>query len=230
MKTTFFHDFLQIIYPHICLGCGNSLHQVNERICFSCIEGLPYTNESMFNNALNEKLMALSGISGSYALCYYNQDGLLQELMKELKYRNQPELGVILGTILGERLKEQVLEIDVIIPIPLHTRKLKKRTYNQATEIAVGVQSELGSTIDKGLVKRISNTKSQTNRTKLGRFENVEEIFSVVNKRAIMGQRILVVDDVMTTGATMLSCADLLLSHGATEVFIAAIGKADTIV
>jgi len=229
MKTTFIHDFLQIIYPHICIGCGNSLHQVNERICFSCIEGLPYTKESIYNNALNEKLMALSGISGSYALCYYNQDGLLQDLMKELKYRNQQELGVILGTILGERLKEQALEVDVIVPIPLHARKLKKRKYNQAAENAKGVQHEMGSKVDISLVKRISNTKSQTNRSRIGRFENVDEIFSVINRPAIEGQSILIVDDVMTTGATMLSCADLLLRYGAAEVFVAAICKADTI-
>lgn len=229
MKLNYLEDLLRLVYPHICLGCGNHLHQANERICFSCMNALPYTNESIYHNTLNDKLMALSGISGSYALCYYNQDGLLQELMKELKYRNQPELGIVLGRLLGNKLNDQCFGTDMIIPVPLHRRKLRKRKYNQANQIAIGLSEKTGIRLDETILSRTTNTKSQTNRAISARFENVEQIFSVKNKERIKGQTILVVDDVITTGATIVACAEQLLNHGAGQVFVAAIGKADTL-
>jgi len=212
------------------LGCGNHLFEKDELICFVCERNLPYTNENVFQNSLTPKLQALSNIDGVYAMCYYNPGGLLQELLKELKYKKQHQLGAHLGRLLGLQLKEQQLQhIDEIVPVPLHPQKMRKRGYNQARKIAEGVGQVLNLPVNDRLVLRTVNTKTQTKRTKLNRFENVENIFSLQDDDEIGGKRFLVVDDVITTGATILSCADQLIHHGAESVVLASIAKADVL-
>lgn len=229
MLKTITQDFLQLIYPNLCLGCGNRMANQEGQICFSCIESLPYTNESIHKNSLLDKLAALSPIAGSYALCYYNRGSIVQELMKELKYRKQPSIGVSLGQLLGDKLIEQSFSVDEIVPVPLHPKRKRKRGYNQARKIAEGVSEKLDVPINEVLLLRTVNTKTQTNRSKLNRFENVENIFAIEQSEQLKGKRFLLIDDVVTTGATMLSCAKVLFDSGAEAVYIAAVGKADAL-
>ncbi len=171
----------------------------------------------------------MAPISGTYSMCYYNQDGILQELIKELKYRNQPELGVFFGELLGQKLLEQSLHVDLIIPIPLHPSRKRKRGYNQATVIAKGVNEMIKADLCANLIERATNTKSQTNQNKMSRFQNMEQVFVVQNMEELTGKTVLLIDDVITTGATVLSCSQVLLRSGVSKVFVAAIAKADTL-
>ncbi|QOI96772.1 MAG: ComF family protein [Flammeovirgaceae bacterium] len=140
----------------------------------------------------------------------------MQELLHELKYNNRPEIGQTLGRVYGNELAQAGYDrqLDVIIPIPLHEWKRKRRGYNQSEEFAIGLAAALNVAVETTVVKRAVNTETQTRKSRLKRWENVSEVFVVANPRAIEGKRVLIADDVITTGATIEACGSVLLQAG----------------
>ncbi|MEL7005418.1 MAG: phosphoribosyltransferase family protein [Bacteroidota bacterium] len=164
------------------------------------------------------------------ALSYYTfvKGGRIQRIMHKLKYNNLPDLGVHLGNKFGVLLNQHGYQekYDLIIPIPLHKIRLRMRGYNQSEKIAQGFSEAMALPMNDKVVKRIVKTNTQTNKSRLGRWKNVTKIFEIMDRKLVENKRILLVDDVVTTGATLESCAQELLDAGAQYVGIAVVAAA----
>ncbi|KEO73583.1 ComF family protein [Anditalea andensis] len=226
MRFTFLEDFLALVFPQTCCGCKKSLFRFEKLICKHCIANLPVTSYHLMaeNNDLTVKLMGLTDVRKAISLLRFTKGGLSKKLLHHLKYKNKPELGVELGKIYGYRLKESGFNIDwdQIIPVPLHPIKLKRRGYNQSERFAAGLSLALNVPVNHEL-KRIRYTETQTRKSRLQRWENVSEVFTLVENHTIMNKKILLVDDVMTTGATLAACANVLLQSSVSSVDLAVI-------
>lgn len=221
---TYFASFVQLLYPQLCASCGT--HLIHEKVlCEQCVISLPYTHERAEKNYLANKLMAIERISGVYSMCYYNRGSGLEQLIKQLKYRNRKDIGHKLGIELGKQLTNYA-SFDYIVPVPLHKNKEKLRGYNQSYCIAKGMEEVLSIPVKQNIIVRTKNTDSQTKKTILQRTENMHQAF-LITSTEIKNKRILLVDDVITTGATLLSCCKTLFEHGTKEVVLCSVAKAD---
>lgn len=203
---TLINDFMSLIYPRHCEACGNSLFKHEAYICNYCKLNLPKSN--YHKNSHNELIQTFGGrIPLENALCYYvfEKSGKVQKLLHAIKYQNQKELAQFIGELYGQDLLNgKTLEaVDVIIPIPLHYKKLKSRGFNQSEWFAKGIAKTLNKKLDVNSLERITETSTQTKKKKYQRWENVEGIFKVKESQALINQHVLIVDDVITTGATI---------------------------
>lgn len=226
MRFTFFDDFLALVFPQTCCGCKKSLFSFEKQICKLCIVDLPLTTYHLRaeNNDLVVKIMGLTQIRQAISFLRFTSGGLSKRLLHQLKYKNKPELGVELGKIYGYRLLESDYSIDwdEIVPVPLHPIKLKRRGYNQSERFAAGLSIALNIPVSHEL-KRIKYTETQTRKSRIQRWENVKEVFSLVDNHTLTNKKVLLVDDVMTTGATLAACANVLLGSEVSSVDIAVI-------
>lgn len=193
----------------------------------SCWSQLPETN--FHNDTENELFMRFAGkLPLQHALSYlrFTKSGKVQAILHSLKYENKPELGVMLGKRYGELVKTLIAEnIDLIVPVPLHESRLRKRGYNQSDAFAAGLSQSTGVPWSSTAVFRRLNSETQTRKTREERWKNVDGIFQIVQIDAVENKRILLVDDVVTTGATLESCAKSILEK-AENISIATIAMA----
>ena len=163
------------------------------------------------------------------AMLYFRKGAKVQNLIHNLKYNGRTDVGVLLGNMLGERLKASVLyeSVDLIVPVPLHRKKYKQRGYNQCTFIAERMAEKMEIAFSEEILLRNHATESQTKKSRYNRYENMQDVFKVNDQARIVGKHILLVDDVITTGATLEACANELLSSGAAKVSIAALAFAE---
>jgi ComF family protein len=199
-------DFISLFFPRTCYACGYSLFQNEKIICTSCLLHLPKTNfHKSMDNPVSKVFWGRVNLISATSMYFYRKGGKVQHLIHQLKYKGHKEIGIFLGEIYGSQLMEIPLykDIDLIIPIPLHKSKLKKRGFNQAELFARGLARSMQKDIDvKSLVRQVASS-TQTKKTRYRRWENVSDIFRMENPEKIVGKKILVVDDVITTGATM---------------------------
>ncbi|HSJ68739.1 MAG TPA: ComF family protein [Anditalea sp.] len=226
MRFTFFEDFLALVFPQTCCGCKKSLFSFENQICKLCIADLPVTtyHYRTENNDLTIKIQGLTRVRKAISFLRFTSGGLSKRLLHQLKYKNKPELGVELGKIYGYRLIDSGIEIDwdEIIPVPLHPLKLKRRGYNQSERFAAGLSLALDIPVSHEL-RRIKYTETQTRKSRIQRWENVKEVFSIIDNQTLINKKILLVDDVMTTGATLAACANVLLKSDVCSVDLAVI-------
>ena len=190
---------------------------------------MPQTNYHLDpNNPLKRRLSNRIELDYAMALFKFSKSGSVQRLLHSLKYKNRAELGVVLGNIYGERMMEVHLEavFELIIPVPLHTSRKRKRGYNQSAMFAEGLSQKLKIPFSDELVRRKIKTETQTQKTKLNRWENVNEVFEVMDLDSVKSKKILLVDDVVTTGATLEACANQLLAADCSALSIACIAEA----
>ena len=209
------NDFVNLFYPYHCMLCEKPLIECEQHICLNCHCDLPKTN--YHTNKGNPARALFSGypqVNEVTAFLYFEKEGTTQTLIHALKYKGDKELAEYLGRIAASELHDYgfFASIDTIIPIPLHPKKEKKRGYNQSALIAKGIASIYGCEVNNTLVKRATDTKSQTRKSIYDRHVNVEKIFEVTEIERLYGKHILLIDDVVTTGATTSSCIDALLS------------------
>ena len=222
-------DFVTLFFPNHCLGCSCSLFKGEEILCTRCILELPKTK---YHEVLESpiKLRMEGRIQLTYALAFlrFRKTGVVQHLLHQLKYNNHPEIGVRLGKLYAKELVESGFDIafDMIIPIPLHRSRKRRRGYNQSEKFAEGLSEFLQIPWDEEIVERRIKTTSQTHKSKIERWENVKDVFFIKYPERIIGKRILLVDDVITTGATLEACGHQLLKHGCSELSIACIAEA----
>ena len=224
-----FRDFVSLIYPNCCLACANSLIKGEKLICTRCISQMPQTNYHQDDfNPLKARLSSRIQLCHAMALFKFSKSGKVQSLLHALKYKNQPELGIHLGVMYGHRLAESSLAnaFDIIIPVPLHRSRKRKRGYNQSAKFAEGMSQSLKIPFSDNIVERIIKTETQTRKSKLNRWENISDVFRVKNIDAVQNKSILLVDDVVTTGSTLEACANCLLQVGCTRLSIACIAEA----
>lgn len=229
MVLSLLEDFLHLIYPRTCEACGNSLYRHEEIICSHCLIHLPktfYHNDP--KNPLFHLFWGKIPIEMVSSFYFYNKGNKVQQLIHHLKYKKRHEIGIYLGKRYGAYLKKSAYfkSIEVIIPVPLHQQKLKKRGYNQAEKFAQGLSESIGIPMDTTSFIRKSATETQTRKSKEERWENVKNKFKVVYPEEIKNKHILLVDDVITTGSTLEACAQILLQESGVKISMASIAAA----
>lgn len=221
-----FQSFIDLIFPRVCAGCQQPLQLNEQQICTDCRFELPFTNSHL---RVDEKLINrfIGKVNLTYALSYlkFVKGGKVQNIMHELKYNGNQEVGEILGRMYGADLKENGFsnEFDLILPVPLHAKRLITRGYNQSDSLAKGLSESLKIEWKNDVLKRGIETKSQINKSRLERYENMKDVFFVDNPEELLEKRIVIVDDTLTTGATLESCALALNDIGVKNVSIIAI-------
>ena len=221
-------DFLNLLFPNCCLQCNEVIADRKRYLCDECKTKIQYTDYHFYpnNNELFYELYNQTHLDMAFAMCSFVNHGPVQALMHHLKYKGCTDIGVRLGEIYGQMLPESLAKkFDVIVPIPLHSIRLKQRGYNQSDFIACGMNKYLHATIDTTSVIRCKNTKSQTTKGKYNRILDMKDAFQVVNPSALKNKRILVVDDIITTGATITSCAKTIKNSCHCNVSVCAIAK-----
>jgi len=222
-------DFVSLFFPRYCVGCNAALTKGEELICITCQFEIPKTNSHVDKpNFVENKFYGK--VQLAYALAFYKfeRKGRLQQILHHLKYGNKPEIGDLIGEWYGNELKKNTLSenFDVIVPVPLHRTKLRRRGYNQSAQFGEGLSKALGIPLKPNALKRIKKTPTQTRKSRLQRWKNVDRIFEVADHQSIKDQRVLLIDDVITTGSTLESCIVSILYANPAEVSVAAIAAA----
>ncbi len=208
-------SILNLFFPKVCYACHNLLHDNEATICIDCRHDLPVTNFHFDDNhAIKKVLYGRATIKNGTALFRFEKKGLVQQLIHGLKYKGYEHIGFVLGNWLGGELKtiKEYQSIDVVIPVPLHKKKLKKRGYNQVSKFGQQIAKALNADYKEDVLIKITNTKSQTTKGRFSRWTNTDELFALKNMTAIDNKHILLVDDIITTGATLEACI-LVLNH-----------------
>lgn len=223
-------DLIGLLFPNLCNACGTPLFNGENLICIKCLHDLPFTDYHLHReNRVAKQLWGRLPINAAMAMLYFRKGAKVQNLIHNLKYNDKVEVGLLLGEMLSDRLKVSPLYkgIDLITPVPLHWKKLQKRGYNQSTSIAQGISEKMEVPVSETILKRNTATESQTKKTRYNRYENMKAVFELTDIKSITGKHILLIDDVVTTGATLEACANVLLENGATQVSIAALAFAE---
>lgn len=230
MLLSYLHDFIALFFPQLCGACGRNLYSGENELCKSCLYKLPYTqfHEDAANPVARQFWGRIPLVQAS-AYLHFHKGGRVQQLMHQLKYRNRQALAELLGELYGNqlRLSEQFIKPDVLIPVPLHPKKMKKRGYNQSECIARGMARALELELDVRSLKRDIATATQTKKSRFVRYENMEGAFKLSEPEALQQRHVLLVDDVITTGATLEACANCLLQVPDLKVSIAALAYAE---
>lgn len=225
----FFEDIVNILFPNLCCTCNKALTRNEELICFHCRSELPKTLfDDFIQNDLTDRFYGKFEISFGVSLLYFYKTGITQNLLHQFKYNNYPEIGEMIGGWLAHQyLKRQdAKQIDVIIPVPLHPRKERIRGYNQSQYFARGISEVIDIPTDFTSLVRTQYQKSQTHKTKEQRWKSVENAFKIIDPQKIENKKVLIVDDVITTGATLEACGHQLVNSGASEIGIATMALA----
>lgn len=219
-----FQDLLGIFFPKLCIGCNRTLLRNEDYICSSCNYHLPVTNYHLQkNNPLEKAFWGRVKIEKAFSFLFFKKGNITQHLLHELKYKGNKELGNYLGSIYGEKLQQCIGDIDSIVSIPLHKSKLKKRGYNQTDFFATGLSSQLKiENLSEYIYKKKAN-ETQTKKNRYERWENVENIFAIKDVTVFKNKHVLLVDDVITTGATIEACSNVLSDAADCKISIASI-------
>jgi len=219
-------DALHLFFPHICSGCGSDVIDRDSQLCLRCINALPATNFfDVPGNPVEQKFYGRIEIRNAAAAYFFTKDSLLQTLIHQLKYRGNKDIGFYLGQIAGRILESsfRFAHVDAIVPLPLNKRRQRKRGYNQAAVIADGISAVWDKPVfDKAVIRKVY-TETQTHRSRITRWENMESVFEVTEPELIRGKHILLLDDIITTGATVEACGAEILKVEGTTLSIAAI-------
>ncbi|MDX1773202.1 ComF family protein [Oceanihabitans sediminis] len=208
-----FQAIIDLFFPKVCFACYALLKDYEMHICTTCRHNLPVTNfHSNGNNAIEKILYGRAKIEQGTALLWFEKKGIVQQLIHNLKYRGYEDIGVFLGEWLGNELKEieAYHNIDVVIPVPLHKKKRRKRGFNQVTKFGEEIAKALQADFNENCLIKITNTKSQVTKKRFARWQANQELFTIKNPEQIENKHILLVDDIITTGATMEACIEVL--------------------
>ena len=217
-------DLLGIFFPKLCIGCNRTLLKNEEYICSTCNYHLPVTNYHLQkDNPLEKIFWGRVNIENAYSFLYFKKGNITQKLLHELKYKGNKELGNFIGEMYGEKLQQNLGDINCVVSIPLHKSKLKKRGYNQSDFFASGLSSQLKIENLSAFVCKKNANETQTKKNRYERWENVEKIFEVNNTAIFKDKHVLLVDDVITTGATIEACARSITDSTNCKISIASI-------
>lgn len=219
-----FHDLINLLYPQICNSCDAALLTNEKVICTKCLHDLPVMNHHLDNaNAIHKVFYGRVNIENATSLLLFEKKGLVQQLIHNLKYRGREEIGEYLGAWLGSELKslQEYKNITAVVPVPLHKSKLKKRGYNQVEKFGKEMAKALKIPYTDSVLVKKSASKTQTLKKRFARWGSIEETFLIEHPEILQGAHVLLVDDLVTTGATLEACAGKLLSIPGTKISIA---------
>jgi len=220
---------LNFFYPRTCISCSNLLLPHERFFCLHCLYNLPETHYHEFNQSpLTQLFLGRVSVENVGAFLFYKKGNQAQKILHHLKYYGVKEVGAFLGEIYGEQLMqdEKWKTIDLIIPIPLHKKKEKKRGYNQSEWIARGLSESMQIPYSTNMLIRTEFTETQTKKNRFHRWQNVKEVFQVTNYDALRNKHVLICDDVLTTGATLEAAIQKLTAFPFTKVSVATLATA----
>lgn len=223
-------DVVGLLFPNRCNGCGLNLYGGEKAICSHCLYDLHYTDFHLNPaNKVAKQLWSRLPFEAAMAMLYFKKGTRIQNLIHNLKYNGKTEVGHILGNLLGEKLKlsAQYKSIDYIVPVPLHPKKERARGYNQSLCIAEGIAEAIDVPIFKNQLLRKKITETQTRKSRFIRYENMLSVFEVFDAEQLKHQHVLLVDDVITTGATLEACGNALIKGGIEKLSIACVAFAE---
>ena len=217
-------DVSHIFYPHLCNGCGTDILGEDSLLCARCIINLPQTNFAQHaGNPIEKIFWGRIPLAAACSEFYFAKESLIQHLVHQLKYKSNQAIGIYLGELMGKSMKEsnRFNHIDGLIPLPLYPDKEKKRGYNQAAVICNGMSAIMSVPVLNDVLKRQRYTETQTKKHRTERWENVADSFVLNNKHQLKGKKLLLVDDVVTTGATLEASGNTLLQIEGVQLSIA---------
>jgi len=224
MNRNYFFDFIRLFFPSYCYGCRGPMITFEEMLCSHCLRQMPWKTHRIAENQAN-RLVTGPPIDHIFSLLDFHKGGMVQRLLHELKYNNHPEIGMRLGRMLGIRMAKKQFQsyYDLILPVPLHPSRKRIRGFNQSTVFAEGIGEMIETKVDDLVCVRRHRTATQTKKDKLNRWINVSNAFEILKPEQIEGRKILLADDVMTTGATITALASTVYKCGPKSIGIATI-------
>lgn len=217
-------SIFNLLFPKVCNACSVALLDYEIMVCTTCRHNLPITNfHKDKNNHIKKVLYGRADIKEGTALFWFIKQGIVQQLIHNLKYRGQENIGKLLGEWLGNELNkiEHYQTVDIVIPVPLHKKKLKTRGYNQVALFGQTLAQCLNADYKDDVLIKLTNTTSQVHKKRLARWQGKNEIFTTQNLNTMQGKHILLVDDIITTGATMEACCNQLIKAKNIKISIA---------
>ena len=218
------NDFVHLFFPHVCTGCGSDILEKHNQLCLQCLSELPATNFfAQPGNPVEKKFYGRLLVENAGAGFFFTKDSLIETLVYELKYKGNKDIGFYLGKLLAKFMidNERYSNIEMLVPLPLNAKRQTKRGYNQATALCDGIASIWKKpVIDKAVIRKV-NTETQTHRGRITRWENMEGVFAVAEPLVIVNKHILLVDDVITTGASLEACGSEILKVPGVKLSIA---------
>ena len=214
MLRTYFSEIFRLFFPERCPACGRSLPEGVRWLCPHCRRDMPLTGYAAeHDNPVARKFWGLVPVQEAASMFFFTRHGRYRAMIHGFKYHGQWKTCLRLGAMFGAELSESGLydTVEVVVPLPLHPFKRCRRGYNQSEYIAEGIAAQLGVEVDRRSVRRTRNTASQALKPRRERAGNVEDAFAVCRPERLAGRHVLLVDDVMTTGSTLLSCASAIL-------------------
>jgi ComF family protein len=218
------HSFSHLFFPHTCAGCGSDLVGQPQLLCLECMSQLPFTDfTGHAGNPVEKIFHGRVPVEHAMSLLYFTKDAILQHLLHQFKYKGKKEIGLFFGRMMGAVILESTdyNGAEVLVPLPLFAAREKRRGYNQAAVLCEGIAEITGYPVLKHAVTRIMATETQTHKNRVERWQNIEGKFALTDPGALEDKHILLVDDVVTTGATLEACAAALLRNGGSKISIA---------
>lgn len=222
-------SIFHLLFPHVCVGCGGDGIDQDSFLCLECINDLPHTNYAMHAHNPAEKIFyGRVHVHAVMSQFYFTKESIIQNLIHEFKYKGNREIGKYLGNLMGKSIQEsfRFQNISAIIPLPLYIGKEKKRGFNQAAILCKGIEEITQIPLMENNVVRIVNTETQTKKRRIQRWLNVDKTFDILYPHLLEGKHVLLVDDVITTGATLEACVSALLKVKSIKVSIATLAIA----
>ena len=228
MTISFWHRLLNLIAPQACAVCGARLAAGEQVLCSVCNLHLPRTffSANAYDNPMARRFWGRIPVERAAALFYYEAGSEVSRIIHNLKYYDQPETGFAMGRMAAEEFSADGFfeGIDFIVPVPLARKRLRQRGYNQSLEVAKGVADVTGLRVEPRAVERVAFTDSQTRKSLRQRMENVEGAFRLTGRVDLQGRHVLVVDDIVTSGATVCSCVAPMVEAGGVKVSVMSLG------
>ncbi len=221
-------DVVDFLFPRYCAVCGTRLTRTEPQVCVGCLNGLPKTRAHLMEENPIEQLFWTFIPIGRATSYFFYESAEAHRAIHQLKYLNNPRVGEVLARVMATGLQEEGFfeGMDMIVPVPLHWRRKRTRGYNQCDYIAKGISGVTGLPVAKDVVGRVVNNRTQTRLGVAGRRENVEDIFRLKDASAVRGKHVLLVDDVITTGSTAISCGSALAQAGDVTVSVVSLAYA----
>jgi ComF family protein len=224
------NDFFALIYPRNCVSCGNSLYKHEEQVCNYCYINLPKTNfHQQPRNPVDALFYGRTPLLLASSFYLFTKKGSIQKVLHAIKYKSNKDLAVLVGKWYAEDLLQNpiISNANFIIPVPLHSKKFKMRGFNQSEEFAKGLSEGLKIPLNTSVLQRKEFTETQTKKSKYERWENVEEVFELIIPDTFKNKHVVLVDDVITTGATIEACCQLLQQIDGIQISVLSIAYAD---